>query len=58
MAIVRVLIEGNKACEVKVVAPYNEILSQFIKIVKPNEFTSMAIRGEQYVSVKEIGKVL
>lgn len=58
MAIVRVSIEGNKACELKVVDPRNERLSQFIKIVKPNEFTAVVIHGEQYVSVKQIGKVL
>lgn len=52
---VKVLIEGNKACEVKVegdTSPREPV------VVKPGQFTTMYIHGEQSVSVKETGDFL
>lgn len=53
---VKVLIEGNKACEVKVEsegAPAGQA-----SIVKPGEFTTKLISGEQRLTVKETGEFL
>lgn len=51
---VKVLIEGNKACEVKVEG--NEGDSPVT--VKPGQFTTKQIHGEQRVSVVEVGEFL
>jgi hypothetical protein len=48
---VRILIEGNKACEVKVEGNPGDTPT----IVKPGSFTLKNIHGEQTVSVKETG---
>lgn len=52
---VRVLIEGNKACEVKV---EGQGTSDTPTTVKPGSFTLKNIHGEQFVSVKEVGEFL
>lgn len=52
---VKVLIEGNKACEVKTIGP-TEVGEA--TTVKPGTFTTKLIHGEQYVSVKEVGEFL
>ena len=50
---VKVLIEGNKACEVKI-----EGAGMEPRIVKPGQFTTVLISGEQRVSVVEVGEFL
>jgi len=50
---VKVLIEGNKACEVKV--SHAECTDDQVSTVQPGSFTTKLIHGEQYVSVKEVG---
>ena len=52
---VKVLIEGNKACEVKVDG--NET-GYPTKTVKPGQFHTVCISGEQSVSVKETGEFI
>ena len=53
---VKVLIEGNKACEVKIEEPGKEPRAPVT--VKPGQFTTMLISGEQRVSVVEVGEFL
>lgn len=54
---VKILIEGNKACEVGIVdapdAPMREPV-----VVKPGSFVTKLISGEQSVRVKETGDFL
>lgn len=52
---VKVLIEGNKACEVKVEGQGS---SDTPTTVKPGSFTTKAIHGDQRVSVVEVGEFL
>lgn len=52
---VKILIEGNKACEVKV---EGQGTSDTPVTIKPGQFTTKLIHGEQYVSVKETGEFL
>jgi len=53
---VRVLIEGNKACEVKVVeADGNDSKLHPPRRVMPGTFTTVYIHSEQKVSVVEVG---
>jgi hypothetical protein len=53
---VKVLIEGNKECEVKVINEDGSDSTGYPpRNIKPNTFTTIAIHGEQTVSVKEIG---
>lgn len=52
---VKVLIEGNKACEVKVTG---QGTSDTPTIVKPGSFTTKGIHGDQVVEVKETGDFL
>ena len=54
---VKVLIEGNKACEVYV-SNGPDAQPDTPKTVKPGEFTTCLIRGEKYVVVKETGEFL
>ena len=51
---VKVLIEGNKACEVYVSNGDGKEPEQ-PKTVQPGSFATMGIHGEKYVVVKEIG---
>jgi hypothetical protein len=53
---VRVLVEGNKACEVKVVDPSGQPGAS--KTVLPSEFAVFCIHGEQRVEVCEVGEFL
>lgn len=53
---VKVLIEGNKACEVKVEGPTGE--PGQVSTVKPGSFATKLISGEQRVSVVEVGEFL
>ena len=56
---VRVLIEGNKACEVRVEGDGSESNTGHVpEIIKPGTFTTKLIHGEQYVTVKETGDFL
>ena len=56
---VRVMIEGNKKCEVKVIeADGSDSLNQSARDVMPNSFTTVLIHGEQKVSVIETGGFL
>lgn len=56
---VKVLIEGNKACEVQVIEADGSASGfQPVKTVKPGEFASMYIHGEQVLLVKEVGDFL
>ena len=56
---VKVLIEGNKACNVKVIGPIDPASSQAIGVtVKPGSFTTMNIHGDQVVAVQETGDFL
>ena len=53
---VRILIEGNKACEVKVIEENGADSTNYPPVeVLPKSFTTVCIHGEQTVSVKEIG---
>lgn len=52
---VKVLIEGNKACEVRVAGMESPDTPT---IVKPGQFTTKHIHGEQRVSVVEVGEFL
>lgn len=52
---VKVLIEGNKACEVKVEGQGS---SDTPVTIKPGSFTTKFISGEQRVSVVEVGEFL
>ena len=54
---VKVLIEGNKACEVYV-SNGPEVPPDAPTTVKPGEFTSKLIHGDRYVVVKEVGEFL
>lgn len=51
---VKILIEGNKACEVKVEGNEHDPPAT----VKPGSFTTKTIHGEQRVSVVEVGEFL
>lgn len=51
---VKILIEGNKACEVKVEGNAGDAPVT----VKPGSFTTKQIHGEQRVSVVEVGEFL
>ena len=53
---VRILIEGNKACEVYVSEPEGQ--PQLPDTVKPGEFATKYIHGEQKLVVKEVGDFL
>ena len=56
---VRILIEGNKACEVKVIeADGAESKSYLPRVVPPGTFTTVGIHGEQTISVKETGNFI
>jgi hypothetical protein len=56
---VRVLIEGNKECEVKVVLEDGTDSPSYpARNVKPGSFTTVGVHGEQTVSVKEVGDFL
>lgn len=56
---VRVLVEGNKKCEVKVVdAKGEDIPGDKAREVMPGSFTIVHIHGEQRVSVQETGGFL
>lgn len=58
---VKVLIEGNKACEVKVIGadgPDGKWQDPAPVTVKPGEFATKLIHGDQSVSVKEVGEFL
>ena len=50
---VKVLIEGNKACEVKVIQA--DCTDDQVSTVQPWTFTTKLIHGEQQVTVKETG---
>lgn len=52
---VRVLIEGNKACEVNVEGPQQ---AQQPTTVLPGHFVVKTIHGEQVLTVKETGDFL
>ena len=52
---VKILIEGNKACEVKV---EGQGASDTPTTVKPGNFTTKLIHGDQRVSVVEVGEFL
>lgn len=52
---VKILIEGNKACEVKV---EGQGKSDTPVVVKPGSFTTKLIHGDQRVSVVETGDFL
>lgn len=52
---VKVLIEGNKACEVKVEGQGS---SDTPSTVKPGSFVTKSIHGDQRVSVVEVGEFL
>ena len=53
---VRILIEGNKACTVKVTGADGSDIPGFLsQIVKPNSFATVYIHGEQKVAVVETG---
>ncbi len=56
---VKVLIEGNKACNVKVTGPVDPESSQAKGVtVKPGSFTTMLIHGDQVLAVQETGDFL
>ena len=56
---VKVLIEGNKKCAVKVVeADGNDSTGYPLRDVMPGSFTTVCIHGEQQVSVKEVGEFI
>lgn len=65
---VRILVEGNKACEAKVVDPLADSLRQQSagiqvmqpapKLVQPGSFVILNIHGEQKVEVREVGDFL
>jgi hypothetical protein len=50
---VRVLIEGNKACEVKVEGPFQGADSTPV-VMKPGTVVMKYISGEQQLTVKEV----
>lgn len=52
---VKILIEGNKACEVKVEGQGS---SDTPATVKPGSFATKQIHGDQRVSVVEVGEFL
>ena len=52
---VKILIEGNKACNVKVIGPIDPDSPQAIGIeVNPGSFATMYISGDQVLAVQEI----
>lgn len=54
---VRVMIEGNKKCEVKVIAEDGSDYQNYPpREVAPGSFTTVCIHGEQTVSVVEVGE--
>ena len=56
---VRVLIEGNKKCEVKVIEADGSDCDGFPpRDVMPNGFTTVLIHGQQKVNVTETGEFL
>ena len=56
---VRVLIEGNKKCEVKVIEGNGSDSTSYPpRDVMPGSFTTVGIHGEQKVSVIETGDFL
>ena len=56
---VRVLIEGNKACEVKVIEENGTENTTYPPvIVWPKSFAIVAIHGYQTISVKEISEFI
>jgi len=52
----QILIQGNKACEVKVVDPGQP--DSHVALIKPGSFTTKLIHGTQAVSVTETGDFL
>ena len=53
---VRVLIECDKTCEIKVIEPDGSISATYTpRELRPQEFTEVYIYGEQAVSIKEAG---
>ena len=52
---VKILIEGNKACEVKVEGQGS---TDTPTTVKPGTFTTKLIHGDLQVTVKEVGEFL
>lgn len=51
---VKILIEGNKVCNVKVIGPIDPKLPQAIGIqVEPGTFATMHISGDQVLAVQE-----
>ena len=53
---VRVMIEGNKACEVKVIEENGTDSTNYPPVeVLPKSFAIVMIHGYQTISVKEIG---
>jgi hypothetical protein len=56
---VHVLVQGNKACEVKVVLPDGSNYSGVTpRTIKPQEWTTVSIHGDQSVKVTEVGAFL
>jgi hypothetical protein len=56
---VKVLIEGNKKCEVKVIdADGSDSKGHPPRDVMPGSFTTVLIHGEQSVSVVETGEFI
>lgn len=56
---VKILIEGNKACNVKVIGPIDPESAQSKGVeVKPGSFTTMYIHGDQVLVVQETGDFL
>lgn len=52
---VKILVEGNKACEVKLSGPEK---TQEATIVMPGTFTTKLIHGDLQLTVKETGDFL
>lgn len=55
---VRVLIEGNKACEVHVSEEVHGAQPSQRKTVSPGQFVTVLIHGTQQVIVQEVGDFL
>ena len=56
---VKVLIEGNKKCEVKVLAEDGSDYPSYPpREVAPGSFTTVCIHGAQKVSVVEVGEFI
>lgn len=56
---VRVLIDGNKACNVKVIGPIEPENPNALGVtIKPGQVATMQIHGDQAVAVQETGEFL